>query len=968
MGKSIFRKFLNLFKKTKKNDQDGAESISDRYGINAETITDNPLYSQESVGDRYGTDEGSVYTNPFFDAIGELELKKQEISEQELPKQELPENELPEQELPETATQTEAETETETETDPEPETQSSNRLKNIGGMPTRDSIKKMLDVQSLGKLEKHKHFDKAFAALALYQDIMQREHKVVVDEAGMRRCGEYKKDVELAGKGDAAVDEAWLAMSEFICQANLAVKGATGFFAGRSGTVQRLTPVFANLLMQAYGLLPKLSHLESAIAPYLLEMKKVDEEYTLDEVLNHRVTGGRSGGLATRGLEEDSAIIISPQEALDAIKNKRKRNKKAKKESETAEKKLEEAEKKLEEVEKKLKDREKELNDAPVDKKGLCEKRLNDARNQYKTAVKNRNKAVKDKRAFALGGMNELRSTKTKKARMALTIPTIPDGVLCEEYGEAVSGEQKKLTEKKAEEIATAYITELRLRMTALQDVAESYEFSGETERAGVHDKQAEYFRMSRLLYRVISNKDLLQNIILKGGKNMKKNEDTGYQDMEALQSVAGLNLSAAVKMLNNAAMDEDKYERLADEEGNALQEEEDYHVGGGNTSVSILDFHNQRVLRSPKNLSKEQQKTALNGIKDEAAGKVSQFLGFNVCAQAEAKGFMAKEKGSDQETPVFGGSIMEMAKGKESSKINLMMRAGDDSKVKKNQYQNLELVKQGRLLGDFMKMNVLDYIILHGDRNAGNFMINLEAGDNESTVTAIDNDMILGCDNNRNVGETSSAHALNGVNNNIFMEFGFKLQTAFPMMTKEVKDTLEGLDLQALSDLLMPYADRVSRLAAVHRAAELKEWAKKVPTCDLTTEKGTREYVKIVMERSMTEWVRGMNLKYDGELENTSSRLLPNMLAQWVVSSSYDLNSKFSYQTTPDYIVKIMNVAGLSKEQIKKIFMENLSSSDMGDVAISEEEFNKSSIAKALSEASGIEDEKLKWDDAYVL
>ena len=60
------------------------------------------------------------------------------------------------------------------------------------------------------------------------------------------------------------------------------------------------------------------------------------------------------------------------------------------------------------------------------------------------------------------------------------------------------------------------------------------------------------------------------------------------------------------------------------------------------------------------------------------------------------------------------------------------------------------------------------------------------------------------------------------------------------------------------------------------------------------------------------------------------------------------------------DKIIRIMNIAGLSKEQAKKIFVENLSYSNIGDVAISEAEFNESKMGKML--------EQYKWDESYVL
>ena len=762
----------------------------------------------------------------------------------------------------------------------EPSGIGANFLENIGGMPTRASIDRMAGGLKMEKIGKHKNVAKALDALERYQQIMEQSHTITINEAAMNHAARWS-EANLDTDGIREESKAALqAMSEFIKNADSVVKNANGLFMSRSSNVQKLAPVFSNLLVQAYGILPKLLHIDHAAGPYLIATDK--ETFTFSEVLKHQVSEGKTGGLAIKGAAESSGeVSMNPQEVLAAIKDE--------------------------------------------DISGRLEAMLQE---------------------------------KTSQARMNLKIPPIPVGLLKAERIECADEEQLKELKNRAMKIAESYISELNLLMTAVEDTEEAYD-SGEknNERAHVQEKQAEFFRMSRLLYRVSQSKDLIANVILRGISEEQDSQSSGYQDLMKLKGLSGMTLMSASGLLNQEAMDSSTFARLVDQEGNELKEGTDYIVGGGMASISILDFINNRVLRAEKYgnefLTEHQQKTTLSGIRDEAVGKISQFLGLNVSAQAEAVGFKGKEKGKTEEQAVFGGSIMEMAKGTTAGKINLMMEDGLEDRLRDSRkgegYHNLNVMKQGRLIGDIMKMNVLDYIVLHRDRNPGNFLIDLDANKNESMVTAIDNDKVLGEKNDvgRSAGGNASIEALIGINNHAFMDFGFKLETAFPMMTQEVKDIINNIDLGELNKILMPYADRVSRMAAVHRAGELKTWASKVPTFDLNTEKGTKEFVDLSNRASMKEWVRTMGLKEDGYLQTTGVKHMPGTLTRMILDAQFEDMSWGSAKGT----IRAMKILGLSKEEIKEILMENLSSEEKAYTKITEERFQKSQFAAALEE-----------------
>lgn len=902
MGNSFLEKIIGKFRKSANDDDSQQESLMEKYGISDDMFHDNPLYEPDAANERYGAGQ------------------EQESSEAEQVVENVP---------------------------------LENDIQNIGGLPTEISIIKMLKGQDLGKIKKHKHFDRALEALKKYQDIMQAEQRIGRMDEVLGSRGGIVKGVQLTGD-NKVFDDAWKAMMDFVYEANQAVKGAGGLFARRSSTVRRLTPVFANMLMQAYGVMPKLSHVESAIAPYLIERdieagrdggrSSIEDVYTLNDVLNHRVSGGRSGGLALRGFQEkDSAIVLSPKKALEVAKSSREayRNEEGNTEIEEASEKLRSEEEKNKQAVEHAKNMKEQYRQADgAGKKGLSVKFTRAMNDEYQSckhlnlALIDQMKAEQNRRMDIAKVMQEFREEETQKARMAMTIPKIPAG-------------REGILEPKAQEIADSYIAELKLLMTALDDAAEGHEFSDETERAAVHDKQAEHFRLSRLLYRVMGNRELLKDIILNGWtKGLEQRE--GYADFALLEELANVPLSAAVDNVNMAARNVNNFERLVDKRtGEELKEDtkeqkNDYFFSGGNASQVILDRRNQRVFRKPDDMA-DGGATALNGIKDEAAGKVDEFLGFNVCAKAEAVGFMARKKGSNEEEAVFGGSVMDMAKGSAMIDTNIVLRPGDEKEGKKN----VELLKHGKILGDYMKLSILDYILQHCDRNARNFFVNPDAGAGESSITGIDNDMILGYeDQGVRHGGAASADMLNGIDDKFKLNYSARVRAAVPMMTREVKEALLGLDLGALNELLMPYADRVVRLGAVHRAAELKAMAENMEVCDLTTPEGTKVYFKALARSTMADWIKYFHMNAKGEVQYKAA----NPQSIGILSSL----------VSRDRLYESMRNIGLSKEEAKEMLIQNLSGSYKEDTGFTREEFENS-----------LENEKFEavdWDEKYVI
>lgn len=821
-------------KKGSKAQADDPMSLYQKYGVREEDFQVNPLFEQDSENEAY---------NPLFGM--DLE-EEQDFSEEPL--------------------------------------QEGNLIENIGGLPTIASIEKMTGGLKWDKIGKHKNFALALDALDKYQEIMQKQRKVTMNMTKSRRTRTTDEGSDLNIDGNEVTD-AFEAMRTFVISAEKAVKGAQGLFAKRSSNVQKLTPIFANLLVQSYGLLPKLANLQYEISTYVIETDQ--ETFTYSDIMNHQVVAGRSGGLAMRGTEENNgAVTLNPEEALQVL--------------------------------------------------------------DYENAM---------------GYISELRQRDTEKARMGLKIPQLPVGLLKAQKLETVGEDGARALRENAASMAENYIADLKILMRALDDTAESFAGRDANARAAVHEKQAEYFRVSKLLYQGIQNKELLIDVIING---LPEKLETKYQELVKLHMLGGATLADAVDAINKDAQDPRYFRKLEDKEGNALAKE-DYIITGGAASIALIDKVNEHVLRSPMRLDdnnnkvfaeQSEQQTMLNGINDEAVGKITRFLGFNVAAQAEAVGFMAKTDSESEVTPVFGGSVMEKVKGVTAESINYTwgdQAAGIDGQPTVN------ILKQGRLLSDMMKMFVVDYIVMHGDRNAGNFMINLEAAENESMVTTIDNDMIFGDDSaGKRIGYENPHEALLGINDRAFMDFGNKLTTMFPMMTREVKDAIERIDLEEFNEMLMPYVDRVARRAAIHRAKELKELAKKVPTCDLSTPEGTEEYVKQVMKISIAEWLRGMNCNESGIdlLYSANVRQLPSTIIR-LVQQTYGIASG-SWGSEKDTI-KLMKFFGFSKDEAKEFLLQNLTTSHEEGSFFTEEQLMKSRFGPLLENYDKPEEDKKK-------
>ena len=253
------------------------------------------------------------------------------------------------------------------------------------------------------------------------------------------------------------------------------------------------------------------------------------------------------------------------------------------------------------------------------------------------------------------------------------------------------------------------------------------------------------------------------------------------------------------------------------------------------------------------------------------------------------------------------------------------------------------------------MKMNVVDYLMLHGDRHSENFLINPNAAEGESTVTAIDNDMIMGVNGaGRAVGNTTSGDLLNGLNNNTAMDWGIKLGAVFPMMTPGVKKALADLDVAKFNEMLMPYADRVVRMGIVHRAKELKALAKKVPECDFSKEGALETFMQAIKKEYMIAWIKTMNVN-DPEI---LLRMLPNQLVRMILQTYGTIDRASIFYRRPETLILSLKTLGFTKEEALQMLVDNLSSTKKADVKVTLDEVMASKFAAPLADYNLPEDE----------
>lgn len=383
------------------------------------------------------------------------------------------------------------------------------------------------------------------------------------------------------------------------------------------------------------------------------------------------------------------------------------------------------------------------------------------------------------------------------------------------------------------------FMTEINSLLAALDNVTLSSEADSNETGKRMADARVPYYALVKLL---ISARQNLEN----------------PENRQLLDAVAGKTVQEA------AAYCQQQVFSTVETLGASFNPEK--HVTGGAASRVMLDFSNDRILRTSadvRGLDSDEarqnvEKNARNSYYDEALSALNRLFGTKVIAEASVV------KYQDHEGKEHYGSQMALAKGKEAAKINfglgdaaeyadVLLRTQD---VKRNRETNevisaadrpyYNLMDNPKMLGEILKLQVIDYVAASADRHANNFFLNPEAGEGEAMVTGIDNDRAF---RENRVADLGSYAFHRGERQDNAADFKFgaynavTLRHGFSMITPEVKAMIEGVTLSQLRDTLRPYLNRVSLEMAVERLRTLQEYVQSAQVVDLNTPQGREQY-----------------------------------------------------------------------------------------------------------------------------
>lgn len=660
-------------------------------------------------------------------------------------------------------------------------------LDKMAGLPTRQGILTMMRSNSnrnagLDKLSKHKKFASVLEAIENYQQLMNTQVDLTFKDNVVTRNKNYyisAPDGDKLGRRDnltkkAELDQCILALQNVIDCAKEAISSQSGLFGAlerRSSTVRNLTPVIAQVLVQAYALAPKVAGLQDAISTYSIENDK--DIFSFADVLAGKSIGLIGDNLVTTGVEDQSNTSIKRAEIEKALKNKTDLNIKAAM-----------------------------------------------GRNQLKENLLSKQMPLLPIEMIKLSNFVNAAESVSE------------NGKLTEEYNKGLNKYLDAVDYTHS--VFTRRLLEIQ---NALDQLAETEGIGGGREI--VKKRKAMYMPLSRLISKVLANQTEITNAFENG-----KITEGSY--LSQVVGYGGMTLSNAIDSAY-AAYEKDIIEFDASNRKKEEGKEADYKLLGGGLNVATLDFRSDvgskhdflnegRVFRYSKDTGKN-HKDSVNGMYDEAVGLISKFLGWDIAAQATAA-VQRDHEGNLR----YGGSVMELAKGKENAeKYNFV--APNTKIVQSSKNKKLDTA-DGDFLRNFQQMTVLDYLCFHTDRNTKNYMVDMEA--QGSKIKAIDNDMVFGEDpTGIDSGGQLDIAALSSVKGRQVRTHATELASGLHSMDPGIKQAILQADPQAFNRLLMPYVQRVARIAAVRRLYELKDYASSVPDVNFAKREECERFLK---------------------------------------------------------------------------------------------------------------------------
>ena len=233
------------------------------------------------------------------------------------------------------------------------------------------------------------------------------------------------------------------------------------------------------------------------------------------------------------------------------------------------------------------------------------------------------------------------------------------------------------------------------------------------------------YYPLRRLIASVKNNKDIL--LKLGNTDDSKQLSSRDNDDLYMIRAIA--NGSVTVAKANDVlAYKQDKsFQQVSDGIG----------LGGAQLSNVWIDTPNHRILReSSKKDTVDKQMKQGNAYRDEALSKLNDLLDFNVIAKARTT------KYKDAAGNEAFGSEMALAEGTEGGDLRFSTSTGETGGVDEI---NLGNESGMRVASDMIKLQLVDFIAGSSDRHGGNYFVNPNAPEGQSTITGIDNDQAFG-------------------------------------------------------------------------------------------------------------------------------------------------------------------------------------------------------------------------------
>ena len=375
-------------------------------------------------------------------------------------------------------------------------------------------------------------------------------------------------------------------------------------------------------------------------------------------------------------------------------------------------------------------------------------------------------------------------------------------------------------------------------------------------------------------------------------------------------------------------------------------------HQTGGAASKVLLDFDNDRILRTsakgvtdstPDQMREDIEKSARNSYFDEALSVLDKLFGSHVIAEASVA------KYTDAAGKTHFGSQMALAKGKEASKFNfglgseaefadVLLRTRDEKRDRQTgevisatdrPYYNL--MDNPAMLGEMLKLQVIDYVAASADRHANNFFLNPNAAPGQALVTGIDNDRAFreaGINNVSGFAHTRGAEQDNSADMRMGAYNSVTIGHAFRVITPEVRDMINSVTPDRLRTTLRPYLSRPALAITVERLRTLQDYIKGSEVVDLGTEDGRARYaafLKEVMFDTVTHFMRFQSPTQQAggySVAERSGNLAANVLMDSFVDTYFvgQGGSNFNLDT----ILRALGKMGYTRTQVLTALRDN--------------------------------------------